>query len=131
MEESGVNVSRDTEAQGLENLASKYSNTTDEITNYKEALKKLKEAEESGDEASIESAQANFKEEESMLRLATKAGELAKQYDLSSKDIEDYVKTLQENSEYEELSGEELAEMAKDQKRYDRALQNSTDHIED
>ena len=131
MKESGVNVSRDTEAQGLENLASKYSNTTDEITNYKEALKKLKEAEESGDEASIESAQANFKEEESMLRLATKAGELAKQYDLSSKEIEDYAKTLQENSEYEELSGEELAEMAKDQKRYDRALQNSTDHIED
>ena len=139
--ENGLNF--EAYAQGLQTLAAAYGNATEENANYKKAVDELtaargilEEAEHSGTEQQVEEAQnrvanaeAAYKEAEVIERLAIRAGELGKEYNLSAKDIEDYAKKLKESGEYSKANGEELAEMAKDQKRYDRALASSTNNM--
>ena len=95
----------------LQVLATQYENCADELANYQRAL-------EEGNEEAANAADA-------ALHGAIRAGELAKQYDLSAEAIERYAEELKDSGKYANASSKALAEMAKDQLRFDRAVENS------
>ena len=95
----------------LQALAAQYENCTDELANYQRALAE-------GNEEAANAADA-------ALRGAIRAGELAKQYGLSAEAIERYAEELKDSGKYANASSKALAEMAKDQLRFDRAVENS------
>ena len=95
----------------LQVLATQYENCADELANYQRAL-------EEGNEEAANAADA-------ALHGAIRAGELAKQYDLSAEAIERYAEELKDSGKYANASSKALVEMAKDQLRFDRAVENS------
>lgn len=95
----------------LQVLATQYENCADELANYQRAL-------EEGNEEAANAADA-------ALHGAIRAGELAKQYDLSAEAIERYAEELKDSGKYTDASSKALVEMAKDQLRFDRAVENS------
>ena len=95
----------------LQALAAQYENCTDELSNYQRAL-------EEGNEEAANAADA-------ALHGAIRAGELAKQYNLSAETIERYAEELKDSGKYADASSKALVEMAKDQLRFDRAVENS------
>ena len=95
----------------LQVLATQYENCADELANYQRAL-------EEGNEEAASAADA-------ALHGAIRAGELAKQYDLSAEAIERYAEELKDSGKYADASSKALVEMAKDQLRFDRAVENS------
>lgn len=101
-------VAEDEVAGGLINLASKLDNCKEEIADYQQALR-------SGNQEQKKAAR-------DMLLLSTASGEMAKKYGLSADAIESYAKELKASGKYANVNGRELAEMAKDQQRYDRAV---------
>ena len=95
----------------LQVLATQYENCADELANYQRAL-------EEGNEEAANAADA-------ALHGAIRAGELAKQYNLSAETIERYAEELKDSGKYADASSKALVEMAKDQLRFDRAVENS------
>lgn len=141
--ESGLDVNA--YAQGLQALTSNYSNCADESTAYGETVKALNDATEAYNKAlesnddtlkdtagiELQTAQIRAEEAEQTLRLSERSGELAEQYDLDADALESYAKQLKESGDYAEASAEEFAEMAKDQKRYDRAIDKAAENFSD
>lgn len=113
---SGANVTFDDYANKLTELAGSYDSTSDELERFNSALG-------TGNDVLINNAT-------SALELATQAGYLAEQTGLAAEDIERYAKELQASSEYTEANGAELAEMAKDQLRFDEAVNSTVDNLE-
>lgn len=113
---SGANVTFDDYTNKLTELAGNYDSTSDELERFNSALG-------TGNDVLINNAT-------SALELATQAGYLAEQTGLAAEDIERYAKELQASSEYTEANGAELAEMAKDQLRFDEAVNSTVDNLE-
>lgn len=113
---SGANVTFDDYANKLTELAGNYDSTSDELERFNSALG-------TGNDVLINNAT-------SALELATQAGYLAEQTGLAAEDIERYAKELQASGEYTEANGAELAEMAKDQLRFDEAVNSTIDNLE-
>lgn len=113
---SGANVTFDDYTNKLTELAGNYDSTSDELERFNSALG-------TGNDVLINNAI-------SALELATQAGYLAEQTDLAAEDIERYAKELQASGEYTEANGAELAEMAKDQLRFDEAVNSTVDNLE-
>ena len=92
--------------QGLMALAAQYTNTTTELTNYKNALKEQEEAQKAYDEALLTSNDNLIKDTEEKLNnakaasvlaknnleLSAKVGEVAKKYNLNAEEIESLTK---------------------------------------
>lgn len=102
--------------QALMSVAANYENTTDEVEDYQAALA-------SGTEEQVAAAQDS-------LVLATRAGELAKKFDLDADALEQYAKQLKDSGKYANVTGDELAEIAKDQARYDKAIQSCSKNLD-
>ena len=113
---SGANVTFDDYTNKLTELAGNYDSTSDELERFNSALG-------TGNDVLINNAT-------SALELATQAGYLAEQTGLAAEDIERYAKELQASSEYTEANGAELAEMSKDQLRFDEAVNSTVDNLE-
>ena len=113
---SGANVTFDDYANKLTKLAGNYDSTSDELERFNSALG-------TGNDVLINNAT-------SALELATQAGYLAEQTGLAAEDIERYAKELQASGEYTEANSAELAEMAKDQLRFDEAVNSTVDNLE-
>lgn len=101
----------------LQTLGAQYENARDELTRYQQAL---------ADGNDEEAAAAD-----DALHQAIRAGELAEEWDLSAEAIERYAEELKDSGKYSKANGKALAEMAKDQLRFDRAVENATEHMED
>lgn len=114
---SGVNVTFDDYANKLTELAGNYDSASEELERFNSALG-------TGNDVLINNAT-------SALELATQAGYLAEQTGLAAEDIEHYAKELKESGDYTDVASSELAEMAKDQLRYDKAVNSSIDNLED
>ena len=104
-------------AEALLRLADNYENCADEAEDFKRALAE-------GDEVAQRTAM-------DALMLAEYAGELGNEFELSGEEIQNYARQLKESGEYMEATDKALIEMAKDQLRYDRALESAADHMED
>lgn len=113
---SGANVTFDDYTNKLTELAGNYDSTSDELERFNSALG-------TGNDVLINNAT-------SALELATQAGYLAEQTGLAAEDIERYAKELKDSGEYTEANGAELAEMAKDQLRFDEAVNSTVDNLE-
>ena len=113
--ENGVNVSYDSYSEALIRLAGEYSNTSGELARYQEAL-------ETGDKETIQAA-------ESSLKAAVSAGEMAEKYGLTAEHIERYADELKASGKYQKANKKSLTEMAKDQLRFDRAVNNAADNM--
>lgn len=114
---SGANVTFDDYTNKLTELAGNYDSASDELERFNGALG-------TGNETLINNAT-------SALELATQAGYLAEQTGLAAEDIERYAKELQDSGDYADVASSEFAEMAKDQLRFDEAINSSTDNLED
>lgn len=101
----------------LQAIAAGYENCSEELLAYQKALS------EADEEAATLADEA--------LRGAIRAGELAKKYDLSAEAIERYAEEIGDSGKYEKANSQALAEMAKDQLRYDRAVKKCKDNITD
>ena len=104
-------------AEALLRLADNYENCADEAEDFKRALAE-------GDEVAQRTAM-------DALMLAEYAGELGNEFELSGEEIQNYARQLKESGEYMEATDKALIEMAKDQLRYDRAVESAADHMED
>lgn len=118
VEQTGIAVEgTDAYNSSLIGIATQYENTKQEIENFQQALQ-------TNDSATIKAA-------EDALILATRAAELGEKYDLSAEDIEDYAKALKSSGQYSKVCSKELAELAKDQLRYDQAIESCNSNMED
>ena len=115
--QANITIDYDSYSTKLLALAGNYDNTTQEVERYNAALK-------TGNEDQINSANE-------MLILSTRAGELAANCDIAAEDIEAYAKTLRQTGNYTESTSDALAEMAKDQLRFDEAVNSSVENLED
>lgn len=101
----------------LTELAQQYDNTSQELANFNRALS-------SGNGEAIQSATT-------MLELATKAGELAEETGYDAETLEEYAKQLQNVDGISNTTGDELAELAKEQARWDDAVNSSIENLDD
>lgn len=92
----------------LISLGSKYENCTTEVERFQIALQ-------NNDKTQITAA-------ENELEAAIAAGELAEKYGFTAEELERYADELKISGKYEKASSKELVEMAKDQKRFDKAV---------
>ena len=109
-------VNFDQYASALISLGEQYDNCKENVNRFKEAL-------DSGNGAQIESSRA-------LLEGAIRAGELAEQYGLNAEELERYADQLQLQNKNSNLSHKALVELAKDQKRYDRAVKSASENME-
>ena len=101
----------------LQVLAAQYENCRDELAAYQKAL-------EDGDDEAAAAA-------DDALHGAIRAAELAEEYDLSAEAIERYADELKDSGKYTKANSKALAEMAKDQLRFDRAVESAAEHMDD
>ena len=103
--------------KGLQNVATRYENTNDELNDFRNALK-------SGKEQQIKAAR-------NMLELATRSGELAEETGFSAEELENQAKALKNTGKYTQANGKALAEMAKDQLRWNKAVDKAKNSMDD
>ena len=103
--------------KGLQSIATKYENTNDELNDFRDALQ-------SGDKEQIKAAR-------NMLELATRSGELAEETEFSAEELENQAKALKNTGKYTQANGKALAEMAKDQLRWNKAVDKAKDSMDD
>lgn len=101
----------------LQVLAAQYENCRDELAAYQKAL-------EDGDDEAAAAA-------DDALHGAIRAAELAEEYDLSAEAIERYADELKDSGKYTKANSKALVEMAKDQLRFDRAVESAAEHMDD
>ena len=104
-------------ALGLAHLAQQYESCESELTRFNHAM-------ENGNDATKEESQA-------MLELSVRAAELAEAYDLSAESIEAYAKQYKDLFKDQNVTSKALAEMAKDQLRFDKAVESSIKSYDD
>jgi hypothetical protein len=114
---NGETVTFEDYANQLITLGEQFDNCTAEVGRFKEAL-------EGGKPAQIENAR-------NMLEAGIRAGELAEQYGFGAEELERYAEQLGLQEKYSGMSKKALVELAKDQKRYDRAVESASDNMED
>lgn len=102
-------------SSGLLNLASNYENCSGEAERYSKVLV-------GGTKEQKDNAAA-------ALETAIYAGELAEQYDFTAEELELYADELKASGKYAKATDKELIELAKDQKRFDRAVQSAQSNI--
>ena len=95
-------------ADALVRLGSEYDSVTQEVEAYQAALAR-------DNEEQIDYAAAT-------LEASIRAAELGEQYDISAEEIENYAEELKMSGKYMEANEKALVEMAKDQKRFDKAV---------
>ena len=113
----------------LEELAAEYDNAASELENYKSVLERYNNLKDEGtateqDEAMLEAAQDK-------LEAATLAGELAAKNGLDAEDIENYAEEYSNLADFENTSKKELVKLASAQLRYNQAVEDASDNIED
>lgn len=113
----------------LEELAAKYDNAASELENYKSVLERYNNLKDEGtateqDEAMLEAAQDK-------LEAATLAGELAAKNGLDAEDIENYAEEYSNLADFENTSKKELVKLASAQLRYNQAVEDASDNIND
>ena len=113
------NGSMDSEGaiSALQMLGASYENSVDDLQAYNEAL-------ESGTAAQKKAA-------EEALVMAVRAGELGEECDIAGEEIEDLAELMAEQEEYAEASGEALAQLAKDQLRWNRGAKKAESSMKD
>ena len=104
-------------ALGLAHLAQQYESCTDELRDFNRAMQ-------NGTDAQREAAT-------SVLETSVRCAELAEQYDMSADEIEAYAKQFKELMQYQNATSKALAEMAKDQLRFDDAVESSIKNYDD
>ena len=104
-------------AENLLKLAENYDNCAEEAADFRRELI----------EGTDESKQAAMEN----LMLGMYTGDLAKEFDLSADEIESYAKQLKESGKYTKANDKALVEMAKDQLRFNRAVESAEDNMED
>lgn len=114
---------------GLISLGNQHENAAQEVASLQAALESEKRALEANDEEQLKLARTQQNTARDTLNLSVRAGELSKKYNIAADEIEDYAKQLKESGKYEKVSGKELAEMAKDQLRYDKAVTSTTKNL--
>ena len=119
-----IDINYDTYAEALTRVASAYSNCADEMTRYQAILRQSKEENSSITEDQIAQAQAN-------LEASIAVGELAEAHDLNAEAIERYADELASSGKYSKANQKALVGMAKDQLRFDRAVNTATSNMED
>ena len=119
-----IDINYDTYAEALTRVASAYSNCADEMTRYQTILRQSKEENSSITEDQIAQAQAN-------LEASIAVGELAEAHDLNAEAIERYADELASSEKYSKANQKALVGMAKDQLRFDRAVNTATSNMED
>ena len=112
--EEGAGLSTTEYGDALVKLAENYSNCTEEIEDYNEALL-------TGDEDQINAAI-------SALELSEQIGELAEKYDLDAEETENYSKRLAKSLGIDEKAASKLAVA---NERLDRGLSNLNDNLDD
>ena len=101
----------------LVELGKQYNNTSDEISAFERAL--------TTDNETLKN------HTETMLQLATAAGELAEETGYSADELESYGRQFAKMDGIEADSGDTLAELAKEQLRYDDAVTATLDNVDD
>ena len=115
--ENGATIDYNAYADALMRIGGEYSNTTAEIGRYQEAL-------ESGNEDQIKSTEVQ-------LKAAIQAGEMAKKYGLTAEHIERYADELKTSGKYIKANEKALTNMAKDQLRFDKAVESASENMDD
>lgn len=113
----GADANYEAYSENLIRIAENYSNCTDEINDYTNALA-------SGNEAQIAAAQ-------SALETAVALGELAESYGFDAEETENYAKRLKEANKNSNMSLETAGKLAVANQRLDRGLANLNDNFED
>lgn len=113
----------------LEELAANYDNAATELENYKSVLERYNNLKDEGsateqDEAILEAAQDK-------LEAATLAGELAAKNGLDAEDIENFAEEYSNLADFENTSKKELVKLASAQLRYNQAVEDASDNIND
>jgi len=106
-----MSLSQDEYSMGLMNLANQYENCTEEAKLYSQALR--------GNNEELKAAA------EDNLRASVYAAELGEACDVAAEDIENYADALKDSGKFANASSKALVEMAKDQARFDRAVESS------
>lgn len=110
-------------------IASNYKNAADEIERLRLAQGQLAEAKEEGE--GVKEAQDAVDKAKEEVEGATRIGELSEESGFSTEEIENYAGQLKAIGKFSEKSKIELAELAKTQLRYQRAVDNSINSIGD
>lgn len=108
---NSMSLSQDEYSMGLMNLANQYENCTEEAKLYSQALR--------GNNEELKAAA------EDNLRASVYAAELGEACDVAAEDIENYADALKDSGKFANASSKALVEMAKDQARFDRAVESS------
>ena len=108
---NSMSLSQDEYSMGLMNLANQYENCTEEAKLYSQALR--------GNNEELKAAA------EDNLRASIYAAELGEACDVAAEDIENYADALKDSGKFANASSKALVEIAKDQARFDRAVESS------
>lgn len=108
---NSMSLSQDEYSMGLMNLANQYENCTEEAKLYSQALR--------GNNEELKATA------EDNLRASVYAAELGEACDVAAEDIENYADALKDSGKFANASSKALVEMAKDQARFDRAVESS------
>ncbi len=112
-------------------LASAYENCADEASAYDQALKNLSQSTDALDSVERKRLEGQVAATEENLLASIYAGELAKQYSLDAKAIESYAERIQDLKPDLKATRMELIEMAKDQLRFDKAVESAEKNLSD
>ena len=119
-----VDINYDVYAEALMRVATAYNSCADEMDRYHRILRESKEENSNITEDQIAQAQTE-------LEVAIAAGEMAEAYNLNADAIERYADELQSSGKYSKANQKALIGMAKDQLRFDRAVNTASSNMED
>ena len=114
---NGATIDGQVFADALIRIGGEYSNASDEVAAYEAALER----------GNAQQAKAA----EESLTAAIRAGELCEQYNLSTDEVERFADQLENQQGIAKTTDKALVELAKDQKRYDRAVESAAENMDD
>ena len=117
--------------EALTNLASKYETCANESARFNMALRDMESALASGDQTLINNAESVLENAQNTLEASIMAGEMAEKYNINAEAIERYAEEIQNANTEMQYSDKALVQMAKDQLRFDKAVNNAAENIED
>lgn len=117
--------------EALTNLASKYETCANESARFNMALRDMESALASGDQTLIDNAESVLENAQNTLEASIMAGEMAEKYNINAEAIERYAEEIQNANTEMQYSDKALVQMAKDQLRFDKAVNNAAENMED
>lgn len=127
----GITIDYTSYGEALTNLASKYETCANESARFNMALREMESALASGDQTLIDNAESALENAQNTLEASIMAGEMAEKYNINAEAIERYAEEIQNANTEMQYSDKALVQMAKDQLRFDKAVNNAAENMED